>query len=158
MSSKDLEWAFRGDGRRRRARPAPLPLTSMMDMLTIILIFLLLNLRQDYAANKVAQHLDLPTAVPGAEPIGAHRISISRTQLELDDVPMGQVIDGQITDDVLGVFREVLLDSFDEEQGPAPVVLLADQSLPYETVDRVVRAAGEAGFPDFNFAVVKEGG
>jgi len=131
----------------------------MMDMLTIILIFLLLNLAPDYAVSKVSDNLDLPKAAQGKEAIGAHRISISRTSLELDDVPVAPIVDGKVTDASLVLFRSALAERFEAGgDTPEPVVLLADQSLPYDTVDRVVRAAGEAGFPDFNFAIVNQEG
>lgn len=159
MSGSDLDWAFRADGRNRRSKPGVLPLTSMMDMLTIILIFLLLNLAPDYAVSKVSEDLDLPKAAQAEEAIGAHRISISRTTLELDDRPIAPVIGGKISDVDLVLFRDTLARAFDPADPEAkPVVLLADETLPYETVDRVVRAAGEAGFPDFNFAIVNQEG
>ena len=85
MNLDDMEWGFRNDSRRRKKGAGTLPLTSMMDMLTIILIFLLLNLAPDYAINKVADNLDLPNAPKNVDAVGKIRISISRTALELDD-------------------------------------------------------------------------
>ena len=157
MTLDDMEWSFYRRGRRRGASPGKLPLTSMMDMLTIILIFLLLNLAPDYAVNHLANNLELPHAPRAEDAIGVHRIAISRTALELDDVAVATVENGQVTEAALALFESQLSAVFDPNATETQhVVLLADRGLPYETVDQVLKAAGRAGFPDFRFAIVEE--
>ena len=158
MNLDDMEWGFRAESRRRRAGAGTLPLTSMMDMLTIILIFLLLNLAPDYAINKVADNLDLPGAPKNVDAVGKIRISISRTALELDDTVIAAVVDGTIEAGGLESLETAIAELFNpDDEAPEPVVVLADRTLNYETVDAVLKAAGRAGFPDFRFAIVDQG-
>ena len=160
MNLDDTVWAFQADRAARQERVRPLPLTSMMDMLTIILIFLLLNLTPDYAVNQVSQDIELPTAVKGTEPVGAHRIEISMNELLMDSESIAPIRDGRVDEAALEALTAALTPHFDESQEKSdPVVLLADKRVPYATVDSVLKAAGMAGFPDFRFAVVNlEGG
>ena len=160
MNLDDTAWAFQADRAARQERVRPLPLTSMMDMLTIILIFLLLNLTPDYAVNQVSKDIELPTAVKGTEPLGAHRIEISMNELLMDGEAVAAVTDGRVDDAALEALTAALTPHFDPTQEKTdPVVLLADKRVPYETVDAVLKAAGMAGFPDFRFAIVNlEGG
>lgn len=159
MNLEDNIWAFRADRSARHGRVRPLPLTSMMDMLTIILIFLLLNLTPDYAVNQVGQDIDLPAAVKGADPLGAHRIGLSLTALELDSQTIATVQDGRLDEAGLEALTDALASHFDPAgDASEPVVLLADKQVPYETVDAVLKAAGMAGFPDFRFAIVNQEG
>ena len=155
MKLQDTTWAFQAHRGARQAKVRPLPLTSMMDMLTIILIFLLLNLTPDYVANRVDKDIQLPTAVKGTEPIGAHRIEVSMNAVLLDSEPVAPMSNGIVDAAGLAALTNALTPHFDETQTePTPVVLLADKQVPYETVDAVLKAAGMAGFPDFRFAVV----
>ena len=160
MNLDDTAWAFHTDRASRHERVRPLPLTSMMDMLTIILIFLLLNLTPDYAVNQVSQDIELPSAVKGSDPVGAHRIEISMSELLMDSEPIAAITDGRVDEAGLESLTSALSPHFDpESEATEPVVLLADQRVPYETVDAVLKAAGMAGFPDFRFAIVNlEGG
>ena len=160
MNLDDTAWAFQTDRSGRHERVRPLPLTSMMDMLTIILIFLLLNLTPDYAANQVSKDIELPTAVKGTDPVGAHRIEISMNELLMNSEPVAPITEGRVDEAALAALTSALTPHFDENQEKSePVVLLADKRVPYETVDSVLKAAGMAGFPDFRFAIVNlEGG
>jgi biopolymer transport protein ExbD len=146
-------------------------LTSMMDMFTIILIFLLFSFSENPETLKLDKNLELPRSSTEVEYHQAVKIVLSKTDLLIEDELMGVVENRQI----VGLPSEDLRASrlyqrlkahrdnhtgnkdADETASETPHVLfLCDKSHAFKTINQVIKTAGMAGYPHFQFAVLEE--
>ena len=154
--------------RSRKFVPPKLMLTSMMDMFTIILIFLLFSFSEHPEDLKLDKDLELPSSTSKGEYQETIKIVLSQKELRLNDKVMATVQGRQITglanDDLensslfhgLKAFR---IESEKPENGQEPpthVLFLCDKSHSFQTINRVIKTAGLAGYPNFQFAVLEE--
>lgn len=161
-------------GKRRRKSqkfiPPKLMLTSMLDMFTIILIFLLFSFSGDPQTIKLDRDLELPHSSAELGYQKTIKIVLSKKELRLDDEVMAQVQNREIvglnSNDLassalyrrLKTKRSLQQDaSSSEDGGQAPHILfLCDQSYAFKTINNVIKTAGMAGYPNFQFAVLEE--
>lgn len=158
-----------GDRRRKKQKylPPKLMLTSMMDMFTIILIFLLFSFSENPETLNLGKNLDLPRSNSQAGYQQAIKIVLSKTELLVNDEVMAEVQNHEIVglpvEDLkssslfqrLKTYRETnkLEDSEAEAQH---VLFMCDKTHSFTTINTVIKTAGLAGFPNFQFAVLEE--
>lgn len=158
-----------GDRNRKKQKyvPPKLMLTSMMDMFTIILIFLLFSFSEDPETLKLGKDLDLPRSNSQASYTKAIKIVLSKSELRVNDEVMAQVQNQQIvgleTEDLkssslfqrLKTYREShkMEDSKSQAQH---VLFMCDKTHSFTTINNVIKTAGLAGFANFQFAVLEE--
>ena len=154
--------------RSRKFVPPKLMLTSMMDMFTIILIFLLFSFSENPEDLKLDKDLELPTSTAEGEFQETIKIVLSQKELRLNDEVMAAVQGRQITgltnDNLessslfqgLKAFRIESEKSDNGQEFPTHVLFLCDKSHPFQTINRVIKTAGLAGYPNFQFAVLEE--
>lgn len=161
--------------RSRKFVPPGLMLTSMMDMFTIILIFLIFSFSDTPDQPKLSQELELPNSSAKIETQKTVEIILTKNELRLNDEVMA-TIDNQKIDELLGddikstAFFQRLKTLRDQakagtaqedheakpEQEQAPHILfLCDKSHSFKTINRVIKTAGMAGYPNFQFAVLE---
>ncbi|MBC7467415.1 MAG: biopolymer transporter ExbD [Bdellovibrio sp.] len=145
-----------------------LNITSMTDMFTILLVFLL----QNFAAGEVAidpvAGVRLPSSNSEKNPVNAVKISISSTELKMDLIKVADVqnnsisaasIDPNDSNFVKPLFDE--LQKFNKEHEKlaktGKVLFLADQAIPYGTLRKVMYTASMAGFPNIKFVTTAAG-
>ena len=156
--------------RRRQQKfiPPKLMLTSMMDMFTIILIFLLFSFSEEPETLKLGKDLELPRSNTEAGYNKAIKVVLSKKDLRIDDEVMAEVknrkIVGLSPDDLkssalyqrLKTSRDEFIPSDDASQQIPHVLFLCDQSHSFKTINQVIKTAGLAGYPNFQFAVLEE--
>lgn len=138
-----------------------LNITSMTDMFTILLVFLL----QNFAATEVqidpVEKLRLPNSVSDKNPVHGIKISINQSELKIDQKLIATVanndfdkatIDPADSNFIKPLFAE-LQKINDELQAKKDmklgrILLQADQELPYSTLRKVMYTASMAGFPN----------
>ena len=159
-----------GEHRRIRKKfvPPKLMLTSMMDMFTIILIFLLFSFSENPEKLKLDQNLELPRSNTEASYNQAVKIVLTKTDLRVEDEPLAAVQNRQIvglspqnlTASVLyqrlKAHRDKLPTEGDTTGNASHVLFLCDQSHAFKTINQVIKTAGMAGYPHFQFAVLEE--
>jgi biopolymer transport protein ExbD len=136
-----------------------LNITSMTDMFTILLVFLL----QSFAAGEVqidaAEGVRLPSSTTEKNPVNGVKLSISPTELKFDQTLVAKVsnnlIDQSAIDSSDSNFIKPLFDQLEEVNKKNPklakmgkVLLQADESLPYSTIRKIMYTASMAGFPN----------
>ncbi len=140
-----------------------LNITSMTDMFTIMLVFLL----QTYASSDIQiqpeKNLNLPTSKIDKNPLPAIQIYLSSDALKLDGHVLAQLDKGefkgsdtdandpQFIQSLFDVLRKKAVNDPKEEK-EGKVFLLADSSLPYTTLKKVMYTASMAGFPSLKLA------
>lgn len=142
-----------------------LNITSMTDMFTILLVFLL----QTYSTNEVqiepAAGLRLPASNTDRNPVDGVKITLSPTELIFDKTKVANVqnkmIEASAFDDKDSNFIKPLFDElqkFNKENEKSPkigkVLFQADQDLPYSVVRKVMYTASMAGFPNLKMVTV----
>lgn len=158
--------------RRRNAKKPPgLMLTSLLDMFTIILIFLIVSFEAEDYDFKLNSDLTLPESSARSVLKPAVDIAITPDELLVDRKPVAKLNKGKWPD---SVYREqeipelvellkkrydVIKDvAVDEETGEdnAIIVVQADKSLDYETIYMVLRSAALGGFVKYRLAIMKK--
>ncbi|KYG64979.1 adventurous gliding motility protein S [Bdellovibrio bacteriovorus] len=155
--------------RRRRYEPPvkknstfTLNITSMTDMFTIMLVFLL----QTYSTSDVQiipeNNLRLPTSASMVNPTEAIKISLSKDALKIDQTKladvknndfMAQDLEDKDTNFIKPLFQELdrIAKSETEKDKDfvkdGKILLQADKELPYSTLRKVMYTASMAGFP-----------
>jgi biopolymer transport protein ExbD len=149
-----------------------LNITSMTDMFTILLVFLL----QTYATSEVQitpeQGMRLPSSSSEANPIKSVQLSLSNKELKLDGKTLATLnsddfaksdIDSNDSNFVLPLFKELQrISKENEAKGEQQakditeglILIQADQSLPYQMLRKVMYTASMAGFPKVKLATV----
>jgi biopolymer transport protein ExbD len=157
---------------RRRRPPAEVPqiqLTSLMDVMTILLVFLLRSYSTDDVQLRPSAELRLPVSSATQRVETAVNTVISQVAITVDGVKVADVTDGTVASDlrrgaVITPLFEVLKERADEakaieERRPgAPftgrLLLQADRDIPFRLVRDVLYTAGQAQFGEIRFVVL----
>lgn len=151
----------------KRNQTFALNITSMTDMFTILLVFLL----QTYSTNDVqidpVSGVRLPASNTDKNPVNGIKISISPTELKLDQLKLASVTDNKIEQAAIdpndGEFIKPLfeeLQKLNEAHKLKPdikigkILFQADQEVPYATLRKIMYTASMAGFPNIKLVTV----
>lgn len=146
-----------------------LNITSMTDMFTIMLVFLL----QTYSTSDVQiipeKDLRLPQSNSTTTPVESIKMVVSKDLLKIDDNKIADIkdasfsskdIDPNDSNFILPLFNELDKLAKDEKLKENPAVkegrilLQADSSLPYATLRKVMYTASMAGFPQLKLVTL----
>lgn len=175
-SSEGLEWSeddeiLMARKRRRGQRDLieGLNLTAMMDMMTIILVFLI----KQYASapdNIMVNEAMMPpksTAEPNIQPTVS--IFISKTDVMVDQVSILKLENWKVVATDPTRATQPLLEALDRRRRiteelakrggssfDGSVMVVADENTPFELMSMVVQQAGRAGFSSYRMIVRKK--
>jgi biopolymer transport protein ExbD len=155
--------------RSRSFRPPALMLTSMMDMFTIILIFLLCSFSETPETLKLDQSLQLPKSSSESAYTKAIKVILSKKELRLNDEVLATITGGIIKglSDVenpktssffkrLQIAYQSEIEKGTDREQATHLLLLCDKSHSFKTINTVIKTASMAGYPNFQFAVLQE--
>jgi biopolymer transport protein ExbD len=172
---------------RRLKSDEELSITSMMDMMTIILVFLLKSFSATEVNVTPSDNLRLPFSTAKEDPGVAVSVVIAKNQVLVDDVfvvPIEPIEDpknpDQMTyqvpaDERTGAQIGKLYSAFEKAADAAKniakiakkredmgfkgkVLLQVDKDIPFSLVRDIMFNAGQAQFAEFEFIVIKSGG
>jgi len=143
----------------KRNQSFSLNITSMTDMFTILLVFLL----QTYSTSEVTldavKDVRLPQSISDKNPIDGAKLSISATELKFGQKFLASLrsnsfdtafIDPHDSNFIKPLFEE--LQNFNKSNEKlaktGKVLLQADEALPYSVIRKVMYTASMAGFPN----------
>ena len=151
----------------RSFTPPKLNITSMMDMFTIILIFLLFSFSSKPQLAGMDKSMELPQSTAKTDFQENVKLILSRSALKMEDKVIAHVeqdaIVGLDPKDLKssGLYLELIRlaaaseATASEKTGVKPILLLCDRRLPFKTINHITKTAALAGFPNFQFAVLK---
>ena len=151
--------------RGKRSTYAGLMLTSLVDMFTILVIFLLQNFSATGEILFMSKDIRLPDAVHGAEMERAPVIAVSPEALTFEgkqillttDLSKGDVLNVPELEDVLRDERRKFEQSHaGDAKNPfrGLVHVQADRKIPFKVIKRVMHACNSAGYANINFAAL----
>jgi len=149
-----------------RSLSASLNLTSMVDFMSVIVIFLLMNFSAsgDFTYNQA--DIVPPEAVSGAELVRVPVIGISATEIifEQTRVESSRAVLAENEDytlprlvDALKKEQEAFKDIRKDQEFDGKILIQADEGIPYKLIRRVFLAAAKAGYPNISYIVRAKG-
>lgn len=156
-----------------KKKKAPgLMLTSLLDMFTIILIFLIVSFEAEDYEFKLNPDLKLPESSARSVFKPAVNIAITPKALEVEREKIVTLEGGKFEasyyeQDEVPELVEFLEGEYErrfvngdadpsDEEGGAIVLVQADKDLDYKTLFLVLKSAGKAGFVKYRLAIMKQ--
>ncbi len=158
---------FVGGGSGKKSGYAELNLTSMVDMLTILVVFLLQTFSASGELLTVQKNIVLPEAQNFTDLEQAPIIAVSRDSVTLDGRPVADAgelnaentADWKITklhDELVTLKNNYkLLHPSDEFKGM--VIVQADRNVDFKVIKKVMYSCSMAGYQNVNFAIQQKG-
>ena len=160
--------AARQARKRRGGETVKLNITSMMDMFTIILVFLIKNFSTEGAIVTPADNLTLPKSSVERKAKEALSVKISRNSIMVENT---QVIDENSYARLLEQKEFLVTSLYDAlvnfaEEGrkmasisgtpfSGDITIQGDVEIPYSVLTRVMYTCGQAGYPNMNLFVYR---
>ena len=161
---------------RRQFQVPKLMITSMMDMFTIILIFLLFSFSENPETIQLEKDLELPYSSAKEDYNDSIHLVLSQGSLILGGEVIATLSQGKVEGLNPNRLKESILyqrllehkrslenqpkesvnDLKKTEEKRNQILFLCDKSHPFKVINPVIKTAGLAGFPNFQFAVLKE--
>ncbi len=156
--------------RGRSSEAVNLNLTSMMDMFTIILVFLIFSFSSQDQNLKLDSDLTLPESSAAIEFKWAINVNVTPTELKVEGNTVAKIKSGVFADvkvdlekkrvvplyNLLKKFKDIEDREKVNPTGDETVIAFqADKDLPFEAIDLVMKTAAQAGYPNFRFVVLK---
>lgn len=147
---------------------AALNITSLMDVMTIILIFLLFSFSSQDQNLRLAKDMELPRSTSEKPFKWAINITLTENELMVEDLSVcryknGQFVDTKDDPDKIVLLYRQLTDlkslekyrEVDRDASEPVVIFQADKKHRFDTIYKVMKTAAMAGYPNFRFAVLK---
>jgi len=147
-----------------------LQITSMADIFTILLVFLLKGLASDAIQIAPANATTLPAGLH-SQPIPETALQIEITKLDLlvekeKIIALADLHKGMKNDELVPSLTERLMKERERQKLIAQandsvkidnkVIVLADQNVPYSTIKPILKTLAAQGYSEVKFAAIKE--
>jgi len=151
-----------------------LNITPMLDMMTIILVFLLKSLASSAANIPQSDDLRLPRSSSQLDPSGALQVIVSRVSVTVNGHPMGVALRNGLVDPAQKrggsagfLINPLNTEMRDQHQAAlslasranqpfrGEVAIIADEQIPLRTVYEVLYTCAQNGFANFQLLVLK---
>jgi biopolymer transport protein ExbD len=152
-------------GHGRKGTNSDLQLTSMVDMFTLLVIFLLANFSATGDVLFMSKEIQLPTASHGTEIERAPVVAITdqfiglegQKVVDVDQISHDEILNIQQLEDSLRDMkkREEFVHQLDKEhQFDGKINIQADKHTHFKIIKRVMYSCAMAGYGNINFAVL----
>lgn len=158
---------------RRKETVFDIDITSLLDILTIMLVFLLQSYNSSGVVINVPKEIDLPRSSSETLNNFGVNIQVSKTQIWVDDeeVVNTEIPDDQLFDEggkrIVPLYNELvkIKETIKQSEMLSPQAkkfsgianLVVDKSLKYNYLKRVMYTCAAAGFKEFKFVVLTQG-
>jgi len=154
--------------RKRKFTPPKLIMTSMVDIFTFLLIFLLASFSDHVARFSIDGTISLPKSATKTDFKDNTRLVVSEDKIWLGQDVVAQVKNGAVVGfDINNPQGSVLYHKLVKQREKMDqtnldnkeknlILFLCDKRLSFKTVNGIINTAGMAGFPNFQFGVLKK--
>jgi biopolymer transport protein ExbD len=183
MSSGDANTMTRLQGKkairsfaRKLAEPeviSGLNITPMMDMMTIILVFLLKSFASSTSTITFDSNLQVPKSITQLKPKEAVSVTVTKKVILVEGDAIAPVNAGKVDpavkrDGENGYYITPLVDILEKharkekkvaeltgQKFDSQLMLIADQTTPYRLLTEVIYSCGQAGYANYRLLVLK---
>ncbi|MCX6111804.1 MAG: biopolymer transporter ExbD [Proteobacteria bacterium] len=158
---------------KKRMEPAELNITALLDMFTMLLIFLLINYSAVSYAIKTSGLIDFPKSYSEKKPEEILNIVVDKYNIVVDGVVVAKHNKGALSPEVIddNGFRiiplyDALLRYSERNKyissvnkkvvSGGKVILQMDRDVPFSLLRQVMYTAGQAEYNDFKFIAIKK--
>lgn len=166
--------ASRFANRRKKDKVIDIDITSLLDILTILLVFLLQSYNSSGVTINVPKGVDLPRSASESLNNFGVNIQVSKTNIWVDDKEVlnsESANGGQVFDEggrrIVPLYNQLIKikETIKQTEKLSPQAakfsgianLVVDKSLKYSYLKRVMYTAASAGFKEFKFVVLTQG-
>ncbi len=158
---------------KRKETVFDIDITSLLDILTIMLVFLLQSYNSSGVVINVPKEIELPKSSSETLNNFGVNIQVSKTQIFVDDTEVvnTDVPDDQLFDEggrrIVPLYNELvkIKETIKQSEKLSPQAkkfsgianLVVDKSLKYNYLKRVMYTCAAAGFKEFKFVVLTQG-
>ena len=125
-------------------------LTSLIDVMTILLVFLIQNFSAQGNLITVQNDIKLPHSKVSTAPLPAYTVQITETEVRVQGVSI-------VKNDAFAESGELIIPelfaSLSKDEPEKRIIIEADKNLPFNIVKRVCFTCSAAGFEDFEILV-----
>jgi biopolymer transport protein ExbD len=150
-----------------------LNITPMMDMMTIILVFLLKTFSSSTSTITFDQNLQVPKSITQLRPKEAVSVTITKKIVLVEGDAIAPINNGKVDpavkrDGENGYYITPLVDILEKhsrkekkvaeltgQKFEAQLMLVADQTTPYRLLTEVLYSCGQAGYANYRLLVLK---
>lgn len=145
-----------------------LNITSLMDVLTIVLVFLLKNFESEGNLLTMADNLKLPNSASKVTPKEVMlTVVVDNEQILVDNTPVVKTAAVAAQDSLrVGPMSDLLMEKRKEEKEAAmrrgedasetgKVIVQIDKNIPYDIMYKVMATCGASGYGNIAFAVMQ---
>lgn len=153
-----------GKKKKKKFIPPALQITAMMDMFTIILIFLLFSFSSTPETLDLDKNISLPQSTSKLNYKNCVNLVLTNKELKLDGKVVATLKEGAV--EKLDLLYETLFSLRETAdtvttEGPDDVrkdliLFMCDKTLSFKTINSIIKTAGRAGYPNFQFAVIEK--
>ncbi len=156
---------------RREKRDLPLQITSMMDMFTIILVFLLKSFSSEGSILTNADNLVLPNSDSKKKPTEINlQLAVTNDMITVDNLPLVPTDDVRKIpfddpDPVISKVEEKLRQCLAQEEEmvrlgalnavQGKIIIQVDKNMDFDVLFKVMNTCGKVGYNTMNFAVME---
>jgi biopolymer transport protein ExbD len=151
----------------RKKKPRGLMLTSLLDMFTIILIFLIVSFESEDQDFRLNPDVSLPESTARSVFKPAVNLVINAQHVIVEDKILVTLADGRFSPEMYEVGEvpalvEALKDAYERRDLSLPeedqniIMIQADKELDYQSLYLVMRSASMAGFSRYRLAIMKK--
>jgi len=140
------------DGNSDSSTTSP-QLTSLIDVMTILLVFLIQNFSAQGDFISPQSDIKLAHSTVSTSPLPAFTVQITETELRVQGVFLMK--NSAFADNHDFLIPE-LYEQLSREEGEKRIILEADRNLPFNIIKRVSFTCSAAGFEDFEILVNRE--
>lgn len=161
-------------GRRKKNQVFDIDITSLLDILTIILVFLLQSYNSSGVIINVPKGIELPRSASESLNNFGVNIQVSATQIWVDDT---EVVNSELAEKrmvidegdrrIVPLYNELIKikETIKQSEKLSPQAakfsgvanLVLDKSLKYSYLKKVMYTCAQAGFKEFKFVVLTNG-
>jgi biopolymer transport protein ExbD len=150
-----------------------LNITPMMDMMTIILVFLLKSFSSSTSTIAFDANLQIPHSTTQLKPKEAVTVTVTKKVILVEGDGIAPITSGKVDpavkrDGENGYFITPLVDTLEKharkekkvaeltgQTWDAQLMLVADQTIPYRLLTEVLYSCGQAGYANYRLLVLK---
>ncbi len=177
MRAREKKKAKRMKRKHAHDHPVDVSINSLLDILSVILVFLMKSYSASSVNIKPSKELQIPFTKSIEGPAEATAVTVTLKHILVDDVPImdleegGKVRPEDLAEEamMLQPLYNKLLDEVEKRkkimqkntsvEAKIDMMLISDRFVPFDLLTRVMYTAGQAEFSKFDFIAIKlEGG